>query len=207
MRGTRTLRALRDWGNPIGEICERGSGYAIVRDGVILVGQDWSPVIPLAVTLPNFVTSRPWCRIDLGRAGDTCRLMLARFTGLLLLGAGCCCGQAETAVTARLKEEFKETYRYTPPAAEEAVTDLSGEPVLELEPMIVTRSMETDILAEARRVAEARKAKEFSPLRGGTLYSFRRGDIGFWPKIVPVNDTPVKKGDVAISVDLLRLKW
>lgn len=82
-----------------------------------------------------------------------------------------------------------------------------GEPVLELEPMIITRARETDLLAEARRAAEARKAREFSLLKGGTLLSFRRGDLGFWPKLVPIDETPVKKGEVGISVDLLRIKW
>jgi hypothetical protein len=110
-------------------------------------------------------------------------------------------------VTARLKTEFKATYRYAPSDRGEEAPASDGEPVLQLEPMIITRSLETDILAEARRQAEVRKAGEFSPLRGGTILSFQRGEIGFWPKIVPVNATPVKKGDVLVSVDLLRLKW
>lgn len=135
--------------------------------------------------------------------------MLARCFMLFLLAASCCRAQVEIAVTDRLKAEFKVTYPYTPPDAVEEKLELSGEPVLELEPMVVTRSLSfgADILAEARRATEAQKAKEFSILRGGSLLSFRRGDIGFWPKIVPVDATPVKKGDVAISVDLLRLKW
>ncbi len=133
--------------------------------------------------------------------------MLARLTVLLLLAAGCCRGQIETVVTARLRAEFKEAYPYAPLARGEEGQALSDEPVLELEPMIITRALETDSLDTARREAEAKKAAEFSLLRGGTLLSFRRGDIGFWPKIVPVNDTPVKKGDVLISVDLLRIKW
>lgn len=133
--------------------------------------------------------------------------MLTRPAVLLLLVAGCCHAQSETVVTARLKTEFKETYRYAPSDPGEAAPALDGEPVLELEPMIITRSLETDILAEARRQAEARKAKEFSPLRGGTIHSFRRGEVGFWPTLVPIDATPVKKGEVMLIVDLLRLKW
>lgn len=95
------------------------------------------------------------------------------------------------------------------PAAEPMKENMEtgGEPVLELEPMIITPAVETDFLAEARRAAAARKAAEFSLLRGGKLFSFPRGEIGFWPQIVPINATPVKKGDVGISTDLLRIRW
>lgn len=95
------------------------------------------------------------------------------------------------------------------PAAQPVEENLEsdGEPVLELEPMVITRDMETDLLAEARRAVEAKKEAEFSLLRGGKLLSFRRGDIGFWPKIVPTDATPVKKADVALNIDLLRIKW
>lgn len=149
------------------------------------------------------------CSIDPMTSGCSPAFMLARCFMLLLLGTSCCWAQTETAVTGRLKAEFQAAYAYAPPTAVEEKPELSGEPVLELEPMVVTRSLAfgADILAEARRATEAKKAKEFSILRGGSLLSFRRGDIGFWPKIVPVDATPVKKGDVAISVDLLRLKW
>lgn len=111
-------------------------------------------------------------------------------------------------VREKLRARILETLPPAPVAtrAEESPVP-EGEQLLELEPMIITRTKETDLLAEARRAAEARKAAEFSLLRGGTLLSFRRGDIGFWPKIVPINATPVKKGDVGISVDLLRIKW
>ena len=132
---------------------------------------------------------------------------MVRLPLVLLLLASCGVGRAQTAVTARLKTEFKETYAYAPPVKMETEPEANGEPVLELEPMIITHSMTEDILAEARRVAEARKAREFSLLRGGTLLSFRRGDIGFWPQLVPVDATPFKKGTVGISVDLLRIKW
>lgn len=89
--------------------------------------------------------------------------------------------------------------------ADEAVA--ADEPVLELEPMVITAAMETDLLAEARRAAEARKAREFSLLKGGLLFSTGRADLGFWAKLVPIDDTPVKKGGVGIRVDLLRIKW
>jgi hypothetical protein len=86
-------------------------------------------------------------------------------------------------------------------------SERDGEPVLELEPMIITSALDSDLLAEARRAAATRQAEEFSVLRGGRLLSFRKGEIGFWPKIVPTNATPVKKGDVAITIDLLRINW
>lgn len=148
------------------------------------------------------------CRIDPVQASYTPPPMLTRVTVGLLLGTVCGYGQAETAATTRLKAEFKETFHYTPPApgAEEEAAP-SDEPVLELEPMIITRSLEGDILAEARRAAEAKRAKEFSLRHGGTLLAFPRGEIGFWPKLVPVKETPVKKGEVMLSVDLLRIKW
>ena len=104
-----------------------------------------------------------------------------------------------------LATAFHETGGAMQPVEENLESD--GEPVLDLEPMVISRDMETDLLAEARRAAEAKKEAEFSLLRGGKLLSFRRGDIGFWPKIVPTDATPVKKADVALNIDLLRIKW
>ena len=134
--------------------------------------------------------------------------MKARCSLLFVLTAGWAFGNAETAVMARLKAEFKESFAYAPPAVGEKNPELAGEPVLELEPMIVRRPLsEGDIMEEARRLAAAREAAKFSALKGGSLLTFRRGEIGFWPQIVPVNATPVKKADVALTIDLLRLKW
>lgn len=120
--------------------------------------------------------------------------------------------RSEEAPAPAMREKLRARILATLPPAPavrpvEESPERDGEPVLELEPMIITPAMETDLLAEARRAAEAKKAAEFSLLRGGTLISFRKGDIGFWPKIVPVDATPVKKGEVGISVDLLRIKW
>lgn len=127
--------------------------------------------------------------------------------GLLLLAQGGW-AQADTPVAARLKAEFKATYTYSPPATVEENPVGDGEPILELEPMVITRPLsEVDIMEAARRAAEAREAKKFSALKGGTLLSFRRGDLGFWPQIVPVDATPVKKAEVLLVIDLLRIKW
>jgi hypothetical protein len=117
----------------------------------------------------------------------------------------------EAAPTPNLREKLRvrilETLPPVPPKGREEEVKADDEQVLELEPMIVTSAMETDLLAEARRAAEARQAAQFSLLRGGKLLSFPRGEIGFWPKLIPVKETPVKKGEVMLSVDLLRIKW
>ena len=138
--------------------------------------------------------------------------MMARPTALFLLAVGSCWGRAETVVTARLKAELKAAHPYVLPIAGEENPDLSGEPVFKLEPMLVTGSptFEVDILAEARRAAAAREAMKFSLRKGGTLFSSRRADLGFWPKLVPVTELgagQVKRGTVGIAVDLLRIKW
>lgn len=133
----------------------------------------------------------------------------------LLLSAVLLAGPLRAAAAApvpgvreKLRAKIVETLPAAPAAGPaEEKPELDGEPVLELEPMIITRAREADLLAEARRAAEARKAREFSLLKGGTLLSFRHGDLGFWPKLVPIDETPVKKGEVGLSVDLLRLKW
>ena len=135
--------------------------------------------------------------------------MMVRASLLLLVATGACWGKVETAVAARLKADLLQAHPYVVPAAAGQDPASGGEPVLQLEPMTVTgeHSFEVDILAEARRVAELRKAKEFSLLSGGTLHSFTRGELGFWPKLVPVDDLPVKKGTVLMTIDLLRIKW
>ena len=138
--------------------------------------------------------------------------MIVRSAALLLLAVGCCWGKPETAVTARLKAEFKEAHPYVPPATLAGEAELGGEPVLHLEPMLVTgsSSFEVDIQAEARRAAAAREARKFSPQKGGLIFSSGRMDLGFWPKLVPVESVEVgtlKKKTVGISVDLLRIKW
>jgi len=134
--------------------------------------------------------------------------MKARCTLLFVVMTGWVSGEAETAVMARLRAEFKESYAYVPSAAGEEKPELEGEAVLELEPMVVTRPLsDAEIMEEARRLAAAREAAKFSALKGGSILTFRRGEIGFWPKIVPVDATPVKKADVALTIDLLRLKW
>ena len=127
---------------------------------------------------------------------------------LAMLSAGpVWAGQATSAaLREKLSARIKEALR--PPGTKEVEEPAKlEEDVLELEPMIVTSAMEIDLLAEARRQAEAKRAKEFSLRHGGRLLSFPRGEIGFWPKLIPVKETPVKKGDVMLSVDLLRIKW
>lgn len=128
---------------------------------------------------------------------------------MFCLVAGCCWAGEETVVTARLKVELKELHPYVAPTGDAATEDPVNEPVLKLEPMTVTlsRAFTVDVLAEARRAAAVREAAQFSLLKGGTLFSFRRGELGFWPTVVPVNATPVKKPDTLLVIDLLRLKW
>jgi len=135
--------------------------------------------------------------------------MMVRASLMLLVATGACWGKVETAVTARLKADLQQAHPYVALAAAGQDAAPGGEPVLQLEPMTVTgeHAFEVDILAEARRVAEMRKAKEFSLLRGGTLLAFTRGELGFWPKLVPADDLPVKKGTVLMAIDLLRIKW
>lgn len=115
-------------------------------------------------------------------------------------------------VTARLKAELKEAHHYIAPVAGAENSEWTSDPVLHLEPMLVTgsSSFEVDILAEARRAAAAREAMKFSPLKGGLIFSSGRTELGFWPKLVPVDAVEagtVKKKTVGISVDLLRIKW
>lgn len=112
------------------------------------------------------------------------------------------------SVKEKLRGRLLETLPPPAPASGESDPKVEvDDEILELAPMTIRRSLEADLLAEAQRAAEAKKAKEFSLLRGGSIYSFRRGEIGFWPKIVPTDATPVKKGSVGITVDFLRLKW
>jgi hypothetical protein len=136
--------------------------------------------------------------------------MKARLAVTLVLMAGCGWAKEDTVVVARLKAELKDAHPYVVPVAKEGEAESVDEPVLKLEKMVVTISpaFAVDVLAEARRAAAVREAARFSLRKGGTLFSSYRGDIGFWPAIVPVDDTPWKrKGDVGIRVDLLRLKW
>jgi len=129
---------------------------------------------------------------------------------MFVLGAGCVYAGGDTAVTARLKAELKESHPYVPPPpAAEAGPETITEPVFKLETMSVSlsRAFTVDVLAEARRAAAAREAEQFSLVKGGTLLSFRHGDVGFWPTVVPATATPVKKPDAMLVIDLLRIKW
>ncbi len=114
---------------------------------------------------------------------------------------------------ARLKAELKEAHPYAPPKPVESHPVVADDSVLQLDPIKVTRSVFRieDLLAQARRAAEAEKARKFSPLKGGLIYAKNFGgkelNLGIWPKLVPTTETPVKKGEVMIRVDLLRLKW
>jgi hypothetical protein len=132
---------------------------------------------------------------------------------LLLLGAGGCWAKEAGAVKERLKADLREKHSYLPPKPVESSPVPADEPVHQLDPVVVTRPgfRVEDLLADARRAAEAEKAKKFSPLKGGLLYSKKFGgrelDLGVWPKLVPVAETPVKKGEVMLRVDLLRLRW
>ncbi len=129
------------------------------------------------------------------------------FLAVLLSGPMGAVEAPASEVRARLSARIRETLLPPPVAPAATAEPEAGEPVLVLEPMVVTAAMESDLLAEARRAAEARKAREFSLLKGGLLFSTGRTDVGFWAKLVPIDDTPVKKGGVGIRIDLLRVKW
>jgi hypothetical protein len=138
---------------------------------------------------------------------------MLRYASLSLLLAGSCCADEAGKVRERLKAEIREMHPYAPPAPVESSPLVADESVLQLDPVKVTRPAfrVEDLLAEARRAAEAEKARRFSPLTGGLIYSKNFGgkelNLGIWPMLVPTNETPVKKGEVMLRVDLLRLKW
>lgn len=66
--------------------------------------------------------------------------MLVRLTMWFLLTTACCWGQTETAATARLSAEFKEAYRYVPPAPVAGKPETNGESGAESEPLVGPRS-------------------------------------------------------------------
>lgn len=113
----------------------------------------------------------------------------------------------------QLKAELREAHLYVPPKPVESSPVLADESILQLDPIKVTRPVfrVEDLLAQARRAAEAEKARKFSPLTGGLIYEKNFGgkelNLGIWPMLVPTTETPVKKGEVMLRVDLLRLKW
>lgn len=131
--------------------------------------------------------------------------------GVMLLGqVG---AEVAAGVKERVRAELKQAHPYAPPQPVESSPVVADEAVLQLERVVVKKPdlRIEDLLAEARRAAEAEKAKQFSPLTGGLIYSKHFGgkelNLGLWPKLVPTNDTPVKKGEVMLRVDLLRIKW
>lgn len=146
--------------------------------------------------------------------------MKARLAVTLVLVAAGGWAREDTATIARLKAELKESHPYVAPVARDSEVAPLDEPVLKLEKMVVTISpaFEVDVLKEARRAVARREAQQFSLAKGGRLLAFTRGEVGFWPTIIPVNAaaagrpgdplaSPVKKPDVMLVVDLLRLKW
>jgi len=137
-----------------------------------------------------------------------------RYVSLFLFMAGSCVAEEPVVMRDRLRAELKERHSYAPPKpVEDGKPAPIDDSVLQLEPVVVKKPVfrVDDLLAEARRRAEAEKAKQFSPLKGGLIYAKDFGgkelNLGIWPKLVPTNDTPVKKGEVMLRVDLLRLKW
>ncbi len=131
----------------------------------------------------------------------------------MLLATGSCCGETQVTAKERLISELKEVHRYVAAVPDESKPTALDEPVLQLERMVVTKPALRieDLLAQARRAAEAEKARKFSPLTGGLIYAKNFGgkelNLGIWPRLVPTNETPMKKGDVMLRVDLLRIKW
>ena len=141
-------------------------------------------------------------------------LTLLRYASLCLLVVGSCGAEETSKVKERLKAEIREAHTYVPPKPVDSSPVLADESILQLDPIKVTRPVfrVEDLLAQARRAAEAEKARRFSPLTGGLLYSKNFGgkelDLGIWPKLVPVDEIPsLKKSEVMLRVDLLRIKW
>lgn len=138
---------------------------------------------------------------------------MLRYASLCLLVAGSCCAEEASKVRERLKAELREVHLYVLPKPVESSPVLADDSVLQLDPVVVRPNVLRieDLLAQARRAAEAEKAKKFSPLTGGLIYSKNFGgkelNLGLWPMLVPTTETPVKKGEVMLRVDLLRLKW
>jgi hypothetical protein len=135
---------------------------------------------------------------------------MSRHVFLCLCVAGSCWAGE---VNQRLRTELKITHAYAPAPPVESSPVVADDSVLQLETVVVTRPVfrVEDLLAQARRAAEAEKAKRFSPLTGGLIYAKNFGgkelNLGIWPKLVPTTETPVKKGEVMLRVDLLRIKW
>jgi hypothetical protein len=137
-----------------------------------------------------------------------------RYAWLCLLVAGSCRAEEAGEAKERLKAELKATHTYVPPKPVESSPIFADESVLQLEPVVVTRNFfrSEDLLAQARRVAEAEKARKFSPLTGGLIYAKNFGgkelNLGVWPRLVPLDEIPsLKKSEVMLRVDLLRIKW
>jgi hypothetical protein len=139
---------------------------------------------------------------------------MLRYASLCLLVAGSCGAEEAGKVKEQLQAELREAHTYVPPKPVESSPVLADESVLQLETVVVTRRALRieDLLAQARRAAEAEKARRFSPLTGGLIYAKNFGgkelNLGIWPKLVPVDEIPsLKKSEVMIRVDLLRIKW
>lgn len=125
-----------------------------------------------------------------------------------------CWAEGPASMKDRLRAGLKEWHAYVPSKPADSTPAQADDLVLHLDPIVVTRPVfrVDDLLAEARRAAAAEKAGKFSPLKGGLLYARNFGgkelNLGIWPKLVPVAEIPsLKKGEVMLRVDLLRLKW
>lgn len=145
--------------------------------------------------------------------------MFSRCLLLQLIVIGSCAGEAESTISARLKAELKHGYAYKSEFEETPKPIFASEPVSEAEPMLylapiqvtAPRTFHDDLARATRQAAEAEKARKFSALSGGLIYSNRKGpreiNLGIWPKLVPMVNGPMKKDVVGISVDILRMKW
>jgi hypothetical protein len=100
------------------------------------------------------------------------------------------------AVREKLRARILETLPPAPAASSaEPRPEPAGEPVLELEPMVVTESRGVRELSKALAADKQRQAAEsFSPVRGGKIYGSERLDLGGW-------------WSPATGWHFLRLKW
>jgi hypothetical protein len=87
---------------------------------------------------------------------------------------------ASPEMTRKLKARLKETVA---PEIAQAIkeTPLAEEPVLVLEPIVVTESRGARELGKQLAAAEERrKAEAFAPAKGGTIYKSDRVVVGSW---------------------------
>jgi hypothetical protein len=99
------------------------------------------------------------------------------------------------SLAALMRARIVETLPPSPGARPAADQPVSEEPVLVLEPIVVTESRGVKKLEKAiADDRERREAERFTPLKGGKIYSSERLDMGGW-------------WDPATGWSFLKIKW